>query len=71
MGAYMELWVMKRYTGKYSVRWTNKDGITKSKVYDDYSTALKAQKWLLENNAENIDIAVKLEDKVEQPYYDK
>jgi len=61
----------KKYTGKYIVKWFDKYNTSKSKVYDDYLTAIKAQKWLLESGADNIDIAVQLEDKVVTSYYER
>ncbi len=53
---------MKKYTGNYTIRWTDKSGKPNKKVYNNYSTVIKAKKWLLENNASDIDIAVELVD---------
>lgn len=49
---------MKKCTGNYIIRWTDTTGKNKRKVYNDYSVALKAKKWLIDNNATDIDIAV-------------
>jgi hypothetical protein len=49
---------MKKYTGKYILSWLDKDDKPGSKVYEDYSTAIKARKWLIDNGATEIDIAV-------------
>ena len=51
---------MKRYTGNYIIRWTDKNGNKDQKVYSDYSTVLKAKKWLLDNGALEINIAVEM-----------
>lgn len=51
---------MKKYTGNYIIRWTDKSGNSNKKVYDDYSTVIKARKWLIENEATDIDIAVQV-----------
>ena len=52
-----------RYTGNYTIRWTDKDGKHWSKTYTDYQTAIRAKKWLVGQNIEIIDIAVELNDK--------
>lgn len=49
-----------RYTGNYIIRWTDKNGKQWSKTYTDYLTAIKAKKWLIDQGADNIDIAVEL-----------
>lgn len=51
---------MKRYSGNYIVRWTDKKGTKNRKTYTDYATALKAKNWLLEQGIDNIDIAVEV-----------
>ena len=43
---------------KLLVRWTDKEGNNQSKEYDDYKTATKARDWLLDNGANDADIAV-------------
>jgi len=53
---------MKKYTGKYILRWTDKSGKADKKIYDDYSTIIKAKRWLLDNGAVDIDIAVQMDD---------
>ena len=55
---------MGRYLGTYKVRWTDKNGDKHSKTYDDYATAIKAKHYLIERGADNIDIAVSVENKV-------
>ena len=50
--------MIKRYTGKYIVRWIDKENNKKRKVYDDYQVAIKAKKWLADNGIDNVDIAV-------------
>ena len=50
----------KRYTGNYIVKWLDKDDKKHSKVYSDYGLAIKARKWLVEQEAKDIDIAVEL-----------
>ena len=50
--------MLKRYTGKYIVRWVDKQNESQRKVYDNYTTALKAKKWLIDNKVYNVDIAV-------------
>lgn len=49
---------VKKYTGNYTIRWTDKDGNNNEKVYDDYQTAIKAKNWLIKQGIEDIDIAV-------------
>jgi len=53
---------MKTYTGNYILSWTDQNGNDDSKVYSDYSTTLKAKKWLIDNKADNIDISIELKD---------
>jgi len=53
---------MKKYTGKYVIRWIDKDNNANKKVYNDYPTTLKAKSWLIANGAVDIDIAVQLVD---------
>lgn len=43
---------------KIMVRWTDKDGKERSKVYDDEPTAQKAKKWLIDNGTDTVDIAI-------------
>jgi len=50
----------KRYTGNYIVKWLDQDNNKKQKTYQDYSMALKAKKWLLDNCITYIDIAVEV-----------
>lgn len=52
--------MVKKYTGNYILTWLDKDDKSNSKVYNDYSTVLKARKRLLENEATSIDIAVEM-----------
>ena len=52
--------MVKKYTGNYILTWLDKDDKSNSKVYTDYSTVLKARKWLLESGATSIDIAVEM-----------
>ena len=56
---------MKRYTGNYIVRWTDKQGKSQRKSYKDYGTAQKARKYLTDNGVGDADIAVELEVKSE------
>lgn len=42
---------------KYIVRWQDK-GKENRKEYLDYSTALKAKKWLIAQGIKDVDIAV-------------
>ena len=42
---------------QFIVRW-NDEGKAHSRIYDDENVARKAKKWLMENRAQNIDIAV-------------
>jgi hypothetical protein len=51
---------MKRYTGRYIVRWQDKKGVKNRKAYDDYKLAIKAKNWLIKQGIENIDIAVEV-----------
>lgn len=52
---------MKRYSGKYIIRWTDQNGNKQRKVYDDYLTASKARKWLTDAGIADADIAVELQ----------
>ena len=52
---------MKRYSGKYIIRWTDQNGNKQRKVYDDYLTASKARKWLTDGGIADADIAVELQ----------
>lgn len=47
---------------QFIVRW-NDGGKVHSRAYDDESVARKAKKWLMENGAQNIDIAVRINKK--------
>ncbi len=47
-----------RYTGKYIVRWQDEKGNKNEKTYDSWALAQKAARWLADNKAVNIDIAV-------------
>lgn len=49
---------------KIKVRYQDKDGNEKYKIYDDEPTARKAKKWLLDNGYENVDMAVVLPKRV-------
>ena len=51
---------MRKYTGKYILSWRDKDNKPSSKVYDDYTTVIKARKWLIDNGATEIDITVEM-----------
>jgi hypothetical protein len=42
------------------ITWRDKDMKYREKVYDTYPEIVKAKKWLIENNAEDIDIAVRV-----------
>lgn len=44
---------------QFIVRYTDKDGKKGQKIYDDYSTVIKAKKWLIQNGYIEVDIAVK------------
>lgn len=44
---------------QFIVRW-NDGGKAHSRIYDDENVARKAKKWLMENGAQNIDIAVRI-----------
>ena len=48
---------------KFNVRWTDSDNKEHSKVYDDEPTARKAKKWLIEQGALSVDIAVRINNK--------
>lgn len=54
---------MKKYTGNYILTWLDKDDKRNSKTYADYSTTLKARKWLIDSGATGIDIAVEVNNK--------
>lgn len=43
---------------KIKVRYQDKQGNDKYKIYDDEPTARKAKKWLLDNGYDNVDMAV-------------
>lgn len=43
---------------KLSVRWTDQDGKERRKEYDNQADAVKARDWLLNNGADDADIAV-------------
>lgn len=43
---------------KYSVRWTDASGEHHTKQYDKEPDARKARKWLDENGATSVDIAI-------------
>ena len=47
---------------QFIVRW-NDEGKVHSRAYDDENVARKAKKWLMENGAQNIDIAVRINKK--------
>lgn len=47
---------------QFIVRW-NDGGKVHSRAYDDENVARKAKKWLMENGAQNIDIAVRINKK--------
>nr|DAQ08593.1 MAG TPA: hypothetical protein [Caudoviricetes sp.] len=47
---------------QFIVRW-NDGGKAHSRIYDDENVARKAKKWLMENGAQNIDIAVRINKK--------
>lgn len=47
---------------QFIVRW-NDGGKVHSRIYDDENVARKAKKWLMENGAQNIDIAVRINKK--------
>ena len=44
---------------QFIVRWDD-GGRAHSRIYDDENVARKAKKWLMENGAQNIDIAVRI-----------
>lgn len=43
---------------KIKVRYQDKDGNERHKIYDDEPTARKAKQWLLDNGYEGVDMAV-------------
>ena len=43
------------------LRWTDDKGVDHSKEYIDEREARKAKTWLLENGADNVDIAIQLQ----------
>lgn len=47
---------------QFIVRW-NDGGKVHSRAYGDENVARKAKKWLMENGAQNIDIAVRINKK--------
>lgn len=47
---------------QFIVRWNDR-GKAHSRIYDDENVARKAKKWLMENGAQNIDIAVRINKK--------
>ena len=47
---------------QFIVRW-NDEGKAHSRIYDDENVARKAKKWLMENGAQNVDIAVRINKK--------
>lgn len=47
---------------QFIVRWDD-GGKVHSRIYDDENVARKAKKWLMENGAQNIDIAVRINKK--------
>ena len=47
---------------QFIVRW-NDGGKVHSRIYDDENVARNAKKWLMENGAQNIDIAVRINKK--------
>lgn len=47
---------------QFIVRWSA-GGKAYSRIYDDENVARKAKKWLMENGAQNIDIAVRINKK--------
>ena len=48
---------------QFIVRWNDGGGRPHSRIYDDENVARKAKKWLMENGAQNIDIAVRINKK--------
>lgn len=48
---------------QFIVRWNDGGGEAHSRIYDDENVARKAKKWLMENGAQNIDIAVRINKK--------
>lgn len=48
---------------QFIVRWNDVGGKAHSRIYDDENVARKAKKWLMENGAQNIDIAVRINKK--------
>ena len=42
-----------------TLRWKDKDGKYHKKDYKEYNDAAKARKWLVDNGADDVDIAVK------------
>ena len=50
----------RKYTGNYILSWYDKDDKYGTKVYTDYPTAIKARKWLVDNGAKSVDIAVEV-----------
>lgn len=42
----------------FIVRWQDDRGEDRNKTYDDYATAQKAYKWLMNNGVEIVDIAI-------------
>ena len=48
---------------QFIVRWNDGGEKAHSRIYDDENVARKAKKWLMENGAQNIDIAVRINKK--------
>lgn len=42
----------------FKLRWKDEEGKDRSKVYSDYNAAQKAYKWLITNNAKDVDLAI-------------
>lgn len=47
---------------QFIVRWSD-GGKAHSRIYDDENVARKAKKWLMENGAQSVDIAVRINKK--------
>lgn len=55
---------------QFKIRWEDKEGVKREKIYSDYNQAQKAHKWLNDNGAV-ADIAIvkriKVSDGTEEP----
>lgn len=48
------------------VTWQDKEGKRHTKEYTEQRDAFKARKWLVDNGAEWVDVAIRLEEKADK-----